>query len=250
MLVTGGTGTLGTVLVPALAAAGYDVRVLSRSPGPDCVEGDLRTGEGIERAVVGVDVVVHAATSPARHTRDVDVDGTRRLLEACTDAGVQHLVYPSIVGVDRHPFPYYRAKWDAERVVESGAVPWTIARATQFHDLLDRGLNAVSRLPVVPVARRFVFQPVDTDEYVAVLVGLVAAGPSGRVADTGGPEVRSLGDLTRAWLRGRGKRRATLAVPVPGRIGRAFRQGVHTCPDRAVGTVTWEEYLAGTSSLL
>lgn len=234
---------LGRVLVPALTEAGHETRVLSRQDRADCARGDLRTGEGLEAALEGVEVVVHAATSPFRKSRAVDVEGTRRLLDTAAAGGVEHVIYPSIVGVDRHPFPYYRRKWEAEQVVEAGHVPWTIARATQFHDLLDTGLRPVTRLPAVPVGRGFVFQPVDTAEYAAVLVGLVTAGPSGRVADTGGPEVRAFADLVRAWLRSRGKRRPIVSLPVPGRIGRAFRDGVHTCPDQAVGTVTWEDFL-------
>lgn len=249
VLVTGGTGCLGRALVPKLIAAGHAVRVLSRSDDADVgaatlVTGDLTSGEGIRAAVDGVDVVVHAASSPFRRTRDTDVDGTARLLDAADDAGVGHLLYTSIVGVDRHPFRYYRAKWAAEQIVESGAVPWTIARATQFHDLLDQGLSRVTRLPVVPVAAGFVFQPIDTAEYADVVVALVGSGPVARAPDTGGPEVRAFRDLVRTWLRARGRRRPTLPLPLVGRSARAMKNGVHTCPDRAVGTVTWEQYLA------
>lgn len=244
VLVTGGTGMLGRVLVPALAAAGHDVKVLSRHVQHGVVSGDLRTGEGIAAAVAAVDVVVHAATSPFRRTRAVDVEGTERLLQACADADVGHFIFPSIVGVDRHPFRYYRAKWEAEQVVEAGPVRWTIARATQFHDLLDQVLHRAVHLPAVPIPRGFVFQPVDTAEYASVLVDLVAAGPAGRAPDTGGPEVLPLRDLARAWLSARGRRRPLVAVPAPGRTARAFRQGVHTCPERTVGTVTWEQYLS------
>lgn len=248
---TGGTGMLGRALVPALCDAGHDVRVLSRSERPsvdaraNARRGDLRTGDGVAAALGGVEVVVHAATSPFRRTRATDVDATAALLDAAAATGVAHVVYPSIVGVDRHPFRYYRAKWAAEQVVGSGPVPWTIARATQFHELFERPFQALARLPVMPVPA-FVFQPVDAAEYAAVLVGVVAAGPSGRVPDTGGPEVRRFASLARAWLQGRGKRRAVVTVPAPGRAGRAFRAGVHTCPDRATGTVSYERSLEAT----
>lgn len=249
VLVTGGTGCLGRALVPKLLAAGHVVRVLSRSDAAEVgaatlVTGDLTSGDGIGAALDGAEVVVHAASSPFRRTNETDVAGTARLLEAAADAGVGHLLYTSIVGVDRHPFRYYRAKWAAEQIVEAGAVPWTIARATQFHDLLDQGLARVTRLPVVPVAAGFVFQPVDTAEYADVVIALVADGPAGRAPDTGGPEVRAFRDLVRTWLRAHGRRRPTLPLPLIGRSARAMKDGVHTCPERAVGTVTWEEYLA------
>src|SRR5437763_1960170 len=100
---------LGSRLVPELVTRGHDVRVLSRaaSPGrvPDgvrAVAGDVRTGAGLDGAFDGVDTVVHAATNPRRRAHATEVDGTRHVLEAATGAGVAHVLYVSIVGVDRH----------------------------------------------------------------------------------------------------------------------------------------------------
>src|SRR5688500_1745106 len=110
VLVTGGTGTLGRHLVPRLRSAGHAVRVLSRTDRGDVMRGYLITGEGLDAALAGVDTVVHAATNPVR-ARRVEVEGTRRLLERMTHhAPSAHLVYVSIVGVDRHALPYYKAK--------------------------------------------------------------------------------------------------------------------------------------------
>lgn len=240
---------LGSALVPRLVAAGHAVRVMSRQdepdlpPGVSAVRADLAANEGVGAALDGVEVVVHGATSPFRHTRDVDVTATRDFLAVCARMGVAHFIYPSIVGVDRHPLAYYQAKFEAEQVVDEAAVPSSIARGTQFHELLDKFIGAIVRFPVVFVGRKFVFQPVDAGEYAQVLVDLVGAGPSGRVPDTGGPEVRELRDLARVWLDAHGKRRWIAPVPVPGKLGQAFREGFHTCPDRAVGTVTWEDRL-------
>src|SRR3990172_2973042 len=144
ILVTGGSGGLGSELVPRLAA-GHTVRILSRRPRPpsattEWAQGELATGEGLAEAVAGVDMIVHAASSPFGKTRQVDVEGIRRLLPAAAPA-TPHLFYISIVGVDRIPFPYYRAKLAAEKLVEEPAVPYTILRATQFHTLIDRLLR-------------------------------------------------------------------------------------------------------------
>jgi uncharacterized protein YbjT (DUF2867 family) len=254
VVVTGGTGALGTHLVPRLVKAGHQVRVLSRrargqAADPvdvEWVEGDLATGRGLGAAVVGADVVVHAASAGRRprQIRAVDVEGTRRLADSARIAGVPHLLYVSIVGVDRHPLPYYKVKHQAEAIVSASGVPSTIFRATQFHELIDLFVRIGSRLGPTLLPRGFVFQPVDEADVADRLVDLVAGEPLGRAPDFGGPQVRGIDDLARAWRRAWGRTDRVLTVPLPGRIARAFREGVHTCPDHAGGTVTWEQWLA------
>jgi len=80
-LVTGGTGSLGSRVATRLHNAGHEVRALSRSGRDGTVKGDLLTGEGLEQAMEGVDVIVHCASSPTK-TRQTDVEGTDRLLQA------------------------------------------------------------------------------------------------------------------------------------------------------------------------
>src|SRR3712207_5750624 len=156
ILVTGSTGSLGRLVVARLREGGRDVRALSRRGHPGTVPGDLLTGEGLERAVEGVGTIVHCASSPTKKTRRIDVEGTQCLLQAASRAGVQHLVFISIVGVDRNPyFPYYRMKLEAERIVERSSVPWTILRATQFHDFVLRSIRSLDRLPIMPVPKGF-----------------------------------------------------------------------------------------------
>src|SRR5947199_9388382 len=104
VLVTGGTGVLGSHLVPKLRARGHEVRPLSRHPvGENAVRGDVRTGEGLEVAAAGCDTIVHAA-SAQRRARETEVEGTRHVVNAARSAGA-HLIYMSIVGVDRHRLP-------------------------------------------------------------------------------------------------------------------------------------------------
>ena len=148
VLVTGGTGTLGSHVVDRLHAAGREVRVFSRSGGNGRVRGDLATGDGLEAAVQGVETIVHCASSPAR-TRQVDVGGTHRLLRAAYRAGISHVLFISIVGVDRNPYyPYYRMKLETERIIERSPMPWTILRATQFHGFVLALISTLDRLPV------------------------------------------------------------------------------------------------------
>ena len=253
VLVTGGTGGLGREVVPRLVSAGHDVRLLSRQDRParpdgvEAVRGDVLNLKSLERAVAGVDAIVHCATSPFRRTRQTEIEGTRLLTVAAARAGRPHLLYMSIVGVDRHPLPYYKAKRAAELVVEASAVPYTIFRATQFHSLLDGFLTRLARLPVLLLPRQVRFQPVAPNEVAARLVELVAAGgapgPSGRAPDMGGPEVRAFDDLARAWLNARGRSRRIVRFPIAGRTARAFRNAVNLCPEQADGVVTWETWL-------
>jgi uncharacterized protein YbjT (DUF2867 family) len=125
VLVTGGAGRLGSKVVKELTATGYRVRIMSRKPQPPNVlsttewaQADLETGQGIADAVTGIDVVVHAASSPFKHTRQIDIDGAQLLLEQARAAGVAHVIYISIVGIDCIPYSYYRAKLAAEELVQ------------------------------------------------------------------------------------------------------------------------------------
>lgn len=242
VLVTGGAGVLGRRVVERLRSGSVETRVLSHSSRPGTMQGDLLTGEGLEPAVHGIDTIVHCASSPFRKARQVDVEGTRRLLEAA--AGVSHLVYISIVGIDQAPsYPYYRIKLETERVVEDSPVPYTILRATQFYDLVLMVLRFLDRLPVMAIPRGFLGQPVDAGEVAGRLVELALSGPAGRVPDIGGPQVRTLADAAHSYLEVTGRRRRILEVPVPGKTARAFREGALVCPERAYGRLRWEDFL-------
>jgi uncharacterized protein YbjT (DUF2867 family) len=258
ILVTGGTGTLGRLVVPRLRDAGRDVRVLGRrsrggGEGIEMVTGDLATGEGIQAAVEGTQIIVHLAGSAKG-----DEDKARHLVRAASRAGTRHLVYISVVGADRIPvvsgvdramFGYFASKLAAERVVADSGLPWTTIRATQFHSLTLLTVRQLARLPVVPVPAGWRFQPVDPAEVAARLVELALGAPAGLVPDLGGPRVYQLADLVRGYLRATHRRRPILPVWLPGNAARAFRAGANLVPDRAVGRRTWEEFLAGQVSL-
>lgn len=239
-LVTGGTGTLGRALVARLRAQGHSPRVLSRRRGPGHAVGDLETGAGIGEAVRGADVVVHAATR-AGHDRAQ----ARTLLDALrAQPRPPHLVFVSIVGVDRVPLRYYRDKVAVERMVADAGVPWTVLRATQFHDLLAALLGVLGRSPVLPVLAGARFQPVDVRDVAARLAALAGAPPAGRAPDLAGPQVRTMADLARAWVTATGHRRVVLPVPLPGRLARAVRAGGLLDPAHADGRTTFAEFLA------
>jgi uncharacterized protein YbjT (DUF2867 family) len=243
LLVTGGTGTLGSRVVARLRGAGRDVRIFSRSGRPGTITGNLITGEGLEAAVDGVDVIVHCASNPIK-TRQVDVKGTERLLRAASRASVSHIVFISIVGVDRNPyFPYYRMKLETERIIKQSPVPWTILRATQFHGFVLGLIRLLDRLPVMLTPKGFLFQPIDVGEVADRVTELAFSGPAGRVPDVGGPEVRTFADLARAYLKATGQRKRVVEVPLPGKMARAFRDGAQLSLEGRSGKIRWEEFL-------
>lgn len=241
ILVTGGTGALGRYVVDRLRQQGHEVRVLSRRAGAGTHTGDLSTGVGVAEAVAGVDIVVHAATDFRKSGRP-DLTQTANLLKA--SGGVSHLIYVSIVGIEKLPLGYYQRKLACERMIAKSGVPHTILRATQFHELIAWVLSSVERLPLAPLPTDFRFQPVATTDVAARIAELAAGEPLGMAPDFGGPEARTLGELAEVWQAARKRPRRIVRIPLPGRIARAYRAGENTCPDHADGTQTWAEFIA------
>ncbi|MGW1373868.1 SDR family oxidoreductase [Streptomyces sp. NPDC002446] len=247
ILVTGGTGTLGQPLIDRLLDDGHDVRSLSRRPHTGTERPrlrsyavDLRDGTGLAAALADVEVVVHCATAPSGG----DAEATGRLIEAARSAGVRHLVYISIVGVDRVPLGYYRTKLAVERLIEDSGIGWTVLRTTQFHELVLRVIKAGARSPVLPLPTGVRVQPVEVREVADRLADLAAGDPAGRVPDMGGPEVLTVRELARATLAAGGRRRLLLPLPLPGAFAAALRRGGNLTPEHADGRRTYAEFLA------
>lgn len=253
ILLTGGTGTLGRLIRPLLRDAGGKTRVLSRNPQPpaddvEFVTGDLTTGAGVDAAVDGVDTILHLAGTNAG-----DEIKTGHLVRAAARAGAPHLVFVSVVGADRVPvvsradramFGYFASKRAAELEVIDSGLPWTLLRATQFHELTLTVVRQLAKLPLIPVPAGVRFQPVDGAEVAARLVELALGEPAGLVPGLAGPTVYGMDELVRSYLRATGRRRPIVRIPMPGRAAAAHRDGANLAPDRAVGRRSWEDFLA------
>lgn len=239
--VAGGTGTVGRHVVDLARGNGHEVRVLSRSQGVD-----LTSGSGLDLA--GVDVVVDVAsvqTQSAKQSKEFFGTVTRNLLAAEAKAGVGHHLALSIVGIDRAPAGYYAGKMLQEELVAAGAVPWTILRATQFHEFAQQihGQIMLGRRMLVP---KMICEPVAAREVAEHLVALAEGTPAGRVADLGGPRQERMVEMVRAYARAIGDDRRISEIPLPGGFGKAMRDGSLTTTGGAtIGQTTFPEWLTG-----
>ena len=222
IVVAGATGVVGRHVVTQARAAGHDVVPLSRSSGQDVV-----TGAGLAAAMAGADVVIDVTsvvTTSARTSVAFFRAATENLLAAEQAAGVGYHVALSIVGIDGETSGYYAGKVEQEQLVASGPVPWTVLRATQFHEFAPQMVarTSVGPLVAVPAMRT---ATVAAAEVGAALVALAEGAPRGRATDLGGPEEAELADLVRQWLAATGQRKWVLRVPMPGAAGRRMRDG-------------------------
>ncbi|MAS54821.1 MAG: NAD(P)H-binding protein [Nocardioides sp.] len=244
--VAGGTGVVGRHVVDIAVDQGHEVVTLARSAGVDLV-----TGAGLAARLDGVDVVVDVTgTREQKRAAAEDFFGgvTARLLSAEVDADVRHHVTLSIVGVDDVDTGYYAGKRRQEQVVTSGPVPWTLLRATQFHEFAEQALGFV-RLGPVSLVPKMRTQPIAAQEVAQALAALALGAPAGRAADLAGPEQHDLVVLARrvaAVRRAGGRRQRVVPVGLPGSGGRAMREGaLLPSSDGPRGRQTFDQWLAG-----
>jgi uncharacterized protein YbjT (DUF2867 family) len=198
IVVIGGSGLIGSRIVPKLREQGHEAIAASPNSGVNTI-----TGEGLAEALKGAAVVVDVSNAPAWEDAAVMKffeTSTRNLLDNETAAGVGHHVALSVVGTDRMlTSGYFRAKIAQENLIKSSSIPYSIVRATQFFEFV-KGISDIStdgdkvRLPHV------LFQPMAADD-VASAVGKVAMGaPVNGTVEVGGPEKFPLDDLVRQTL--------------------------------------------------
>ena len=255
ILVTGGAGTLGRVVVSAATGAGHRVVTMSRKPAPDVsaaprwATANIVSGEGLAAAVADMDVIVHAASDP-RGDPEADEEGTRCLAGAAKAARVRHLIFVSIVGIDKIPLPYYQRKLAAERVLAASGQPYSILRVTQFHSFIDFLFGkAASYMPLVmPLPSGYHVQSVGLEDVAARLLRAIDDGPGALLPDFGGPERMTVREAARLWQQARGVRKPMVPFPGFDATSRGFRAGCNTLPADTPpenrGRLSWREWLA------
>jgi uncharacterized protein YbjT (DUF2867 family) len=241
--VAGGTGVVGKVLVEQLKAAAHEVVVLARGTGVDLVH-----GAGLEEHLDGVEAVVDVlsiATGAAGKATEFFTTTTRNLLAAEYAAGVRHHVLLSIVGIDDIPFGYYTGKVAQEHAVEDGKVPFTILRATQFHEFGAQMIDRAPSVGPVLVVPQMTAAPIAAAEVATELARIAVGVPQGRVPDLRGPREEKVPSMTRRVLRRRGSRRPVLTAFLPGKAGAGMRNGgLIPGAGATVGRQTFDEWLA------
>ncbi|MCI2958422.1 3-beta hydroxysteroid dehydrogenase [Agromyces atrinae] len=238
--VAGGTGTVGRFVVEAVHRRGHEAVVLSRADGVDVI-----TGHGLAAALHGTHAVIdvtNIVTLSAAVAREFFETSTTNLLRAEKASGVAHHVALSIVGIDRIDASYYAGKLDQERAVTAGEVPFTIARAAQFHEFAGQLLSSM-RGPLAFLPKTLM-RPVAAREVGEHLVDVAEAGPAGRAPDLVGPRDEELADVARRQLRFDGIRRRVLSVRLPGTYGAGLASGsLRGRPGALQGRMTFDEWL-------
>ncbi|KGR84313.1 SDR family oxidoreductase [Lysinibacillus odysseyi] len=245
ILVTGSTGQLGSALLKQLKDLDYQVKITSRRK-PEGVDftwvySNLLTGEGLEEAVKDVDVIIHAATSPVKSSENIEVAGFEKLLSK-----LDHLklfIYPSIVGIEEIPFKYYRLKYKAEELLKNSSVPYTIARASQFHSFVDSLLLSKSFFKRYIIPGRVKFQSVDVNDFAKHLIDLVNKGPQGKLDDFCGPDIMTLREMAELKIKINNEANTVLSIALPGKLYNSLVEGKNTNPLQRKGIITYEEHL-------
>jgi uncharacterized protein YbjT (DUF2867 family) len=199
IVVIGGSGLIGSKLVEKLREAGHDPLPASPDSGVDTL-----SGEGLQEALEGAEVVVDVSNAPAwddAAVLDFFQTSSRNILAAETAAGVSHHIVLSVVGTDRlQESGYFRAKLAQEEAVKAASVPYTILRATQFFEFLSRIADSSVNGESVLLPPVFV-QPESADDVAAALAELAVDEPANGTVELAGPEEFRLDELVRRVLR-------------------------------------------------
>ncbi len=211
IVVIGGSGLIGTKLVKKLRDAGHEVVAASLQSGVNVL-----TGEGLDAALSGADVVVDVANSPSFEDEAVlsfFETSARNLLPAEARAGVKHHVALSIVGADRNPDSgYMRAKIAQEKAIKGAKVPYTIVRATQFFEFLGQIADASTEGNTVRLPRGLM-QPLAADDVAAAVADVAVQPPLDGTIDVAGPEAMGIDELVRRYLQAKGDKRQVQSDP-------------------------------------
>ncbi|MGZ3582010.1 MAG: SDR family oxidoreductase [Ktedonobacterales bacterium] len=243
IVVLGGSGLIGSKLVHLLRQQGHDVVAASHASGVNTV-----TGEGLDDALAGAQVVVDVTNSPSFADKAVleffETSG-RHIVAAEVKAGVKHHVALSIVGTDRLPENgYFRAKLTQEHLIEESPIPYTILRSTQFFEFLGDIAQEGTVGQTVHVSPALA-QLIASDDLAASLATVAVNPPVNGIIEVAGPERVSLAELVKRFLSKTGDSRQV----VPDSNARYFGavlddQSLTPGANPRIGSTTFEEWFS------
>jgi uncharacterized protein YbjT (DUF2867 family) len=211
IVVIGGTGLIGSKTIPLLRKSGHDALAAAPNTGVNTV-----TGEGLQAALDGAEVVVDLANSPSFEPSAVMAFFTaheKNLVAAEARAGVRHHVALSIVGTDRSPDNgYFRAKVAQEDLIKASGIPYTIIRSTQFMEFLKAIADEGQRDGVIHIATGL-FQPIAADDVAAAVADVATSAPRNGTIEIAGPEKAPFNEIVSRYLEMMGDKRPVHADP-------------------------------------
>ncbi|MEV7958823.1 SDR family oxidoreductase [Streptomyces sp. NPDC058316] len=239
--VIGGTGLIGSRAVEKLNAAGHRAVPHSLSTGVNII-----TGQGLEAAVAGADVVINLANSPTFDDASLAFFQTSmdNLLAASEKAGVGHFVILSIVGVDHVPdLDYYRAKVLQEDILKAGPIPYSIVRATQFMEFMDATLSMTTdgdtvRLPSTPI------QPIAAADVSSFVAEIAAGSPLNGVVNIAGPDVYPLDELGRLTVTAKRDGRSVVTDDTAGMFAVVHGDAITARNDARIAPTHYADWLS------
>jgi uncharacterized protein YbjT (DUF2867 family) len=246
IVVIGGTGLIGSKLVQRLRASGHEAVAASPNTGVNAL-----TGEGLDAALAGADVVVDVANSPSFEDKAVldffQRSGTN-LLAAEKKAGVRHHVALSVVGTAQlQQSGYFRAKQVQEDLIRAGGIPYTIVQSTQFFEFVGGIVQSAGNGPVLRLSSASV-QPISSDDVAAAMHDAALAPPLNGAMEIAGPERFALSDLVGVFLRAKGDARQVVADTSAPYFGAVLQPGTLVPAGAArLGTARFDQWLSRTS---
>lgn len=243
IVVVGGTGLIGSKVIEDLRARGHEALAASPSTGVNTV-----TGQGLDAALAGAQVVVDLANSPSFEDAAVleffQTSG-RNLLEAEARAGVGHHIALTIVGADRAPDSgYMRAKIAQEQLIQAAGVPYTIVRATQFFEFLRTIADAATEGGAVRVPSA-ALQPIAADDVAAEVSDVAVSAPVNGIIEIAGPAAIGFAELIRDVLAADNDPRTVVGDEQARYFGTKLTDATITAgPDAHLGGTTFAEWLA------
>lgn len=243
IVVIGGTGLIGSKTVERLRNKGHDVLAASPNSGVDTL-----TGKGLAEALAGANVVIDLANSPSFEDKAVMEffqTAGRNLLKAGAEAGVQHHIALSIVGVDRLPGSgYMRAKLAQEELIKSSGIPYTIVHSTQFLEFIPGIVQSGTDGDTVHLSSAYV-QPISSEDVADAMADVATAAPLNGTFDIAGPEKYRLSELGARFMKSQNDSRPVVADPHALYFGTELLDGSLVPAGKArLGRVSFESWLS------